>query len=104
MAFANTKDPWIDYLIISKLEGCYATLIIQFSRRKTQNQDWSLLVFIKCNKNIKDSTSAQNIYTIVAFTREYSRVSLFIFSTGKQRVKTKININHVSTNLINQVD
>jgi hypothetical protein len=29
MAFANTKDPWIDYLIISRLGGCYATPIIQ---------------------------------------------------------------------------
>jgi hypothetical protein len=47
----------------------------------------SLLVFIKCNKNFKDS-----------------RVSLFIFSIGKQRVETMINLNHVSTNLINQLD
>jgi hypothetical protein len=30
MAFANTEDPWIDYLIISRLEGYYATPIIQF--------------------------------------------------------------------------
>jgi hypothetical protein len=30
MAFANSEDPWIDYLIISRLEGCYATPIIQF--------------------------------------------------------------------------
>jgi hypothetical protein len=30
MAFLNTKDPWIDYLIISRLGGCYATPIIQF--------------------------------------------------------------------------
>jgi hypothetical protein len=30
MAFANTEDPWIDYLIISRLGGCYATPIIQF--------------------------------------------------------------------------
>jgi hypothetical protein len=29
MAFANTEDPWIDYLPISRLEGCYATPIIQ---------------------------------------------------------------------------
>jgi hypothetical protein len=29
MAFANTKDPWIDYLIISRIGGCYATPIIQ---------------------------------------------------------------------------
>jgi hypothetical protein len=29
MGFANTEDPWIDYLIISWLGGCYATLIIQ---------------------------------------------------------------------------
>jgi hypothetical protein len=29
MAFANTEDPWIDYLIISRLGGCYATPIIQ---------------------------------------------------------------------------
>jgi hypothetical protein len=29
MAFANTKDPWIDYQIISRLGGCYATPIIQ---------------------------------------------------------------------------
>jgi hypothetical protein len=63
-----------------------------------------VLVFIKCKKNIKDSASTQNIYTIAAFTREYSRVSLFIFSTGKQRVKTMINLNHVSTNLLDQLD
>jgi hypothetical protein len=30
MTFANTKDPWIDYLIISRLGGYYATPIIQF--------------------------------------------------------------------------
>jgi hypothetical protein len=30
MAFANTEDPWIDYLIISRLGGYYATPIIQF--------------------------------------------------------------------------
>jgi hypothetical protein len=29
MAFANSEDPWIDYLIISRLGGCYATPIIQ---------------------------------------------------------------------------
>jgi hypothetical protein len=29
MAFMNSKDPWIDYLIISRLGGCYATPIIQ---------------------------------------------------------------------------
>jgi hypothetical protein len=29
MAFVNTEDPWIDYLIISRLEGYYATPIIQ---------------------------------------------------------------------------
>jgi hypothetical protein len=30
MAFVNTEDPWIDYLIIPSLGGCYATPIIQF--------------------------------------------------------------------------
>jgi hypothetical protein len=30
MAFVNTEDPWIDYLIISRLGGCYATPIVQF--------------------------------------------------------------------------
>jgi hypothetical protein len=30
MVFTNTEDPWIDYLIISRLGGCYATPIIQF--------------------------------------------------------------------------
>jgi hypothetical protein len=30
MAFANTEDPWIDYLIISSLGGYYATPIVQF--------------------------------------------------------------------------
>jgi hypothetical protein len=35
MAVANTEDPWIDNLIISRLGGCYVTPIIQiFSRRK----------------------------------------------------------------------
>jgi hypothetical protein len=29
MGFANTEDPLIDYLIILRLGGCYATLIIQ---------------------------------------------------------------------------
>jgi hypothetical protein len=29
MAFANTEDPWIDHVIISKLGGYYATPIIQ---------------------------------------------------------------------------
>jgi hypothetical protein len=38
MAFTNTEDPWIDYLIISRLGGCYATPIIQiFSRRKPES-------------------------------------------------------------------
>jgi hypothetical protein len=30
MTFANTDDPWIDYLIISRLGGHYATPIVQF--------------------------------------------------------------------------
>jgi hypothetical protein len=30
MAFTNNEDHWIDYLIISRLGGCYATPIIQF--------------------------------------------------------------------------
>jgi hypothetical protein len=30
MAFANTEHPWIDYLIISRLGGYYATPIVQF--------------------------------------------------------------------------
>jgi hypothetical protein len=30
MAFTNTEDPWIDYLIISRLGGYYATPIVQF--------------------------------------------------------------------------
>jgi hypothetical protein len=30
MAFVNIEDPWIDYLIISRLGGCYAPPIIQF--------------------------------------------------------------------------
>jgi hypothetical protein len=30
MAFANTEDPWIDYLIISRLGGCCTTPIIHF--------------------------------------------------------------------------
>jgi hypothetical protein len=30
MAFANIEDPWIDYLIISRLGGYYATPIVQF--------------------------------------------------------------------------
>jgi hypothetical protein len=29
MAFANTEDTWIDYLVISRLGGYYATPIIQ---------------------------------------------------------------------------
>jgi hypothetical protein len=29
MAFANTEDPWIDYLIISRLGGCYVVPIVQ---------------------------------------------------------------------------
>jgi hypothetical protein len=29
MAFANTEDPWIDDLIISRLGGCYVVPIIQ---------------------------------------------------------------------------
>jgi hypothetical protein len=30
MAFMDTEDPWIDYLIISRLGGYYATPIIYF--------------------------------------------------------------------------
>jgi hypothetical protein len=30
MALANIEDPWINYLIISRLGGYYATPIIQF--------------------------------------------------------------------------
>jgi hypothetical protein len=30
MAFANTEDSWIDYLIISRLDGYYVVPIIQF--------------------------------------------------------------------------
>jgi hypothetical protein len=35
MAFANIEGPWIDYLIISRLQGCYATPIIQFFQEGT---------------------------------------------------------------------
>jgi hypothetical protein len=30
MAFVDTEDPWIDYLIIASLGGYYTTPIIQF--------------------------------------------------------------------------
>jgi hypothetical protein len=30
MAFVNTEDPWIDYLIISRLGGYYATPSFKF--------------------------------------------------------------------------
>jgi hypothetical protein len=30
MGFVDIEDPWIDYLIISRLGGCYAAPIIQF--------------------------------------------------------------------------
>jgi hypothetical protein len=39
MAFAITEDPWIDYLIISRLGGYYATPIVQFFQDKIWNQD-----------------------------------------------------------------
>jgi hypothetical protein len=38
MAFANTADPWIDYLIISRLGGYYATPIVHFFQDKIRNQ------------------------------------------------------------------
>jgi hypothetical protein len=34
MTFTNIEDPWIDYLIISRLGGYYATPIIQFFQRR----------------------------------------------------------------------
>jgi hypothetical protein len=56
MAFVNTEDPWIDYLIISRIGGCYATPIIQFFQDErfgiktdpqlesaTQTKAWGLL-------------------------------------------------------------
>jgi hypothetical protein len=56
MAFTNTEDPWIDYLIISRLGGYYATPIVQiFQDRRfgikidpqlesaTQPKSWGLL-------------------------------------------------------------
>ena len=49
-----------------------------------------------------DSASAQN--TIVAFTREYSRVSLFIFYHREAMVKEIDKSYHVSTNFVNQLD
>jgi predicted esterase YcpF (UPF0227 family) len=38
MSFANIEDPWIDYLIISRLGGYYATPIVQFFQDKIRNQ------------------------------------------------------------------
>jgi hypothetical protein len=32
MAFANTEDPWTDYLITSRLGGCYGVKIFQDGR------------------------------------------------------------------------
>jgi hypothetical protein len=56
MSFVNTEDPWIDYLIIPRLGGCYATPIIQFFQDRrfsikidpqlestTQPKAWGLL-------------------------------------------------------------
>jgi hypothetical protein len=34
MAFMDTEDPWIDYLIISRLGGCYATPLIEFFQHR----------------------------------------------------------------------
>jgi hypothetical protein len=34
MAFVDTEDPWIDYLIISRLGGGYATPIIEFLKHR----------------------------------------------------------------------
>jgi hypothetical protein len=34
MAFAITEDPWINYLIISRLGGYYATPIVQFFKTR----------------------------------------------------------------------
>ena len=61
-----------------------------------------VLTFIKCNKNKKNSASAQNI--IVAFYREYSTYRYLYFTTGKLRSKNLITYYHASTNLINQLD
>jgi hypothetical protein len=35
MVFTNTEDPWIDYLIISRLGGCYTTPIIHFFKNRS---------------------------------------------------------------------
>jgi hypothetical protein len=32
MAFANTEDPWTDYLTTSRLGGCYGVKIFQDGR------------------------------------------------------------------------
>jgi hypothetical protein len=61
MAFVNNEDPWIDYQIISRLGGSYATSIIQFFQdgrfkikidphleSATQPNAWRLL-HMECN-------------------------------------------------------
>ena len=50
----------------------------------------SVLTFVKCNKNKKNSASAQNI--IVAFYREYSRYRYLYFTTGKLSSKKSDNL------------
>jgi hypothetical protein len=56
-----------------------------------------LLVFINAHRNFCKHTD-----TVIAFTREYSRVSNL--STGKQWLKRLIIHHHVSTNLIHQLN
>jgi hypothetical protein len=57
----------------------------------------TVLVFINAHRKFCKRTN-----TVIAFTREYSRVSYL--STGKQWLKRSIIHHHVSTNLIRQLD
>jgi hypothetical protein len=71
---ASAKDPWIDYLIISRLGGCYATPIIQFF------QDGSAILqphfHIISTSRLMSWTTFQprgRSSTIEDFSKQYSR-------------------------------
>jgi hypothetical protein len=49
MAFANTEDPWIDYLIILRLGGCYATPIIQIFFKTGDSESRLTLLHMECD-------------------------------------------------------
>jgi hypothetical protein len=76
MAFTNIEDPWIDYLIISRLGGCYTTPIIQFFQDEDSESRLTLSLGLQLNLRLGGysiwSAILQSHFHIITTSRQMS--------------------------------